>query len=378
MSFAHFTNDLYAAFLSPLLPLVVTKFGLSLALAGLTGTVFNTTAAFTQPFFGVAADRINRPLFTILGPLMTVVGMGLVGLAPSYPVMLAILFVTGVGTASFHPQTFALAGSASGPRRGAGLSVFVAGGELGYALGPLYVAAIVGTLGLQGTVAAALPGLIACLVLWRLASSWETVRHSPPGALSGELRQHGRHLALIWLISAIRSIITISFILFLPLLLRERGQSLVLGATAVFLFGGIGTVGGLTGGLLSDLIGRRAVLAISLILSAPLLWVFISRQSGWGFLALALGGMAMYLSAPINVAMAQEIMPRRSSLVSSLVTGMAWGMAGLSLTLIGAIADRVGLVQTLTGVLGLSVIGLVAVWLLPRQEPLVRVSPLVP
>ena len=121
MSFAHFTNDLYAAFLSPLLPLVVTKFGLSLALAGLTGTVFNTTAAFTQPFFGVAADRINRPLFTILGPLMTVVGMGLVGLAPSYPVMLAILFVTGVGTASFHPQTFALAGSASGPRRGAGL-----------------------------------------------------------------------------------------------------------------------------------------------------------------------------------------------------------------------------------------------------------------
>ena len=378
MSFAHFTNDLYAAFLSPLLPLVVTKFGLSLALAGLTGTVFNTTAAFTQPFFGVAADRINRPLFTILGPLMTVVGMGLVGLAPSYPVMLAILFVTGVGTASFHPQTFALAGSASGPRRGAGLSVFVAGGELGYALGPLYVAAIVGTLGLQGTVAAALPGLIACLVLWRLASSWETVRHSPPGALSGELRQHGRHLALIWLISAIRSIITISFILFLPLLLRERGQSLVLGATAVFLFGGIGTVGGLTGGLLSDLIGRRAVLAISLILSAPLLWVFISRQSGWGFLALALGGMAMYLSAPINVAMAQEIMPRRSSLVSSLVTGMAWGTAGLSLTLIGAIADRVGLVQTLTGVLGLSLVGLVAVWLLPRQEPLVRVSPLVP
>ena len=254
----------------------------------------------------------------------------------------------------------------------------MAGGELGYALGPLYVAAIVGTLGLQGTVAAALPGLFACLVLWRLASSWETVRHSPPGALSGELRQHGRHLALIWLISAIRSIITISFILFLPLLLRERGQSLVLGATAVFLFGGIGTVGGLTGGLLSDLIGRRAVLAISLILSAPLLWVFISRQSGWGFLALALGGMAMYLSAPINVAMAQEIMPRRSSLVSSLVTGMAWGMAGLSLTLIGAIADRVGLVQTLTGVLGLSLVGLVAVWLLPRQEPLVRVSPLVP
>jgi FSR family fosmidomycin resistance protein-like MFS transporter len=378
MSFAHFTNDLFAAFLSPMLPLVVTKFGLSLALAGLTGTVFNTTAAFTQPFFGVAADRLNRPLFTVLGPLMTVVGMGLVGLAPSYPVMLAILFVTGVGTASFHPQSFALAGSVSGERRGTGLSVFVAGGELGYALGPLYAAAIVGTLGLSGTAVAALPGLIACLLLWRLAGSWHTARQSPTDALGGELRQHGRHLVLIWLIAVIRSVITISYIIFLPLLLRERGQSLILGATAVFLYGGIGTIGGLAGGTLSDRIGRRAVLAISFVLSVPCLWIFTTTPGPWGFLALALGGIAMYLSAPINVAMAQEIMPRRSSLVSSLVTGMAWGMAGLSLPLIGAIADRFGLVGTLSAVPGLAVVGLVAVWLLPRQEPRVHLHPLVP
>jgi FSR family fosmidomycin resistance protein-like MFS transporter len=378
MSFAHFTNDLFAAFLSPMLPLVVTKFGLSLALAGLTGTVFNTTAAFTQPFFGVAADRLSRPVFTILGPLMTVVGMGLVGLAPSYPVMLAILFITGVGTASFHPQSFALAGSVSGERRGTGLSIFVAGGELGYALGPLYVAAIVGPLGLPGTAVAAVPGLMACLLLWRLAGSWHTVRHAPTEALGGELRQHGRHLMLIWVISVIRSVITISFIIFLPLLLRERGQPLIIGATAVFLFGGIGTIGGLTGGTLSDRIGRRAVLAMSFVLSAPLLWIFTAAESRWGFLALALGGIAIYLSAPINVAMAQEIMPRRSSLVSSLVTGMAWGMAGLSLTIIGAIADRVGLVQTLSGVLGLALVALIAVWLLPRHEPRVRVRPLVP
>ena len=88
--------------------------------------------------------------------------------------------------------------------------------------------------------------------------------------------------------------------------------------------------------------------------------------------------MSFYLSAPINVAMAQEMMPRRSSLVSSLVTGMAWGMAGLSLTLIGAIADRYGLVGTLTGVLGLALVALVAIWLLPRQVPRVHVSPLTP
>src|SRR4029077_8655282 len=126
----------------PMLPLVVAKFGLSLTLAGLTGTMFNASAALAQPLFGLAADRTTRPVFTILGPLLTIIGMGLVGLAPSYGLMLLILFVTGVGVASFHPQSFALAGALGGARRATALSVFVTGGELGYAVGPLYVAPI--------------------------------------------------------------------------------------------------------------------------------------------------------------------------------------------------------------------------------------------
>ncbi|MBI3998400.1 MAG: MFS transporter [Armatimonadetes bacterium] len=369
MAFAHFTNDLFAAFLSPLLPLVVSKFHLSLTLAGLMGTMFNTSAAFAQPLFGAAADRITRPAFTIVGPLLTVLGMGLVGLAPSYPAMLLILFLTGVGTASFHPQSFALAGAAGGDRRGTGLSIFVAGGELGYALGPLYAASIVGALGLPGTLVAAVPGLGACALLWWLARSWRAVPPASPNALGSDLRQHGRLLALIWLIVVIRSMIQLSFILFLPLLLRQRGESLILGATAVFLFGGVGALGGLAGGTLSDLIGRRAVMATSFLLSAPLLFLFTATTGGWGLLPLALGGIAFYLAAPVTVAMAQELLPRRVSLASSMVTGMAWGTAGVSLTLVGAIADRIGLAQTLMAILGLALIALALIAALPKPRP---------
>jgi len=367
MACAHFINDVYAAFLSPMLPLVVTKFGLSLTLAGLTGTMFNASAALAQPLFGLAADRTTRPLFTILGPLLTITGMGLVGLAPSYGLMLLILFITGVGVASFHPQSFALAGSLGGARRATALSVFVTGGELGYAVGPLYVAPIVGALGLRGTVVAALPGLAACAVLWRHVRTLRAVRLPAPDALRSDLREHGRVLAVIWLIAVIRSIISLSFILFLPLLMRERGQSLIMGATTVFLFGGIGAIGGFAGGMLSDRVGRRAILAISFILSPPLLYVFTQTTSAWGMAALALGGLALYLGAPVNVAMAQEILPRRASLASSMVTGMAWGIAGVSLTLVGAIADRIGLTGTLTASLGLAAPCLVCVALLPRR-----------
>lgn len=375
LSFAHFINDLYAAFLAPLLPLVVAKFGISLALAGLLGSAFNLSSAFSQPFFGMAADRVPRPVFTVLGALVTATMMGLLGLAPSYHAMLAVLLIAGLGTAAFHPQSFAAAGAVSGERRGAGLSLFIAGGELGYSLGPVYVAAIVGAVGLGGTAVAALPGVVACLLLWRLAGSWWSDLGTPVRArLSTEVRRHGRALALIWLIVVLRSVVTLGHILFIPLLLRDRGETLMMGGTAVFLFGGIGSIGGLIGGALSDRIGRRAVMAISLIATAPLLVLFGSIKGAWGLVPLALGGFTLFLAAPVSIVMAQEMFPSRASLASSMVTGMAWGTAGLSMTLIGAIADKVGLAQTLSASVGLFLIALVAIWALPAQTPRARAT----
>ncbi|MDR7518399.1 MAG: MFS transporter [Armatimonadota bacterium] len=368
MAFAHFTNDLYAAFLGPLLPLVVSKFSLTLALAGLLGTMFTVSAAFSQPFFGLVADRIARPVFTIAGPVLTVLMMGSLGLAPSYPVMLLMLLVAGVGTASFHPQSFALAGTVSADRRATGLSIFVAGGELGYAVGPLYAAAVVETLGLGGTAVAAVPGVAACLAIWWAARSWHVRALRPEAGWRSDVREHGRSLALIWLIVVLRSVIILSHILFLPLLLRERGQSLIVGGTAVFLFGGIGALGGLTGGVLADRIGRRAVMGLSLVASAPLLLLFGMSRSAWGLVPLALGGFALYLAAPVAIVMAQEMLPRRASLASSLVTGMAWGTAGVSLTLVGAVADRIGLPTTLMATVALAIPALAAIGVLPRPD----------
>ncbi len=372
MALAHFTNDLYAAFLSPLLPLVVVRFDLSLALAGLLGTSFNLAAAFSQPLFGVAADRISRPVFTVAGPLITVLMMGLLGVAPSYEAMLVVLLVAGIGTAAFHPQSFALAGAVSGDRRGTGVSVFVAGGELGYALGPLYVASVVTALGLRGTMVAVVPGLVACFIGWWHVRSWQVVQRRPDVGWRSDARRHGKVFVLLWFIVVLRSVIALAHILFLPLLLRQQGESLILGGAAVFLFGGIGSIGGLVGGALSDRIGRRAVMAISLIGAGPLLLLFGMVQGPWTLLPLALGGFVLYLGAPVNIVMAQEMLPRRASLASSLVTGMAWGVAGLSLTAIGAIADRIGLSATLMASVALVVPALVAVWALPaksRSEP---------
>lgn len=366
---AHFLNDFYVAFLAPLLPLVVTQFGISLTLAGLLATILNTSAAISQPLFGALADRMRRRVLVIAGPALTAAAMGLMGLAPSYGALIILLLVAGTGTASFHPQGASTAGEASGNRKGAGLSLFVAGGELGYALGPLIIAVIVSAWGLRTTWIVALPGLLACLLLSR---SIPPRREIPPRpretSLRADLAGALGPLAVLWFIVVLRSIIISAYQTFIPLLLNQRGGSIVAGGAAVFLFGGIGALGGVSGGTFSDRIGRRRMVAISLILGAPLLLAFMRTEGPWAYVFLAAGGTAIYLSAAVTIVMAQELLPHRASVASSIVMGLAWGTAGLSLTGVGALADAVGLDNALMLVLLLAVPALAAVAALPKPQ----------
>lgn len=369
-TFAHFLNDFYVSFLAPLLPLVVAKFDLSLALAGLLATVLTTSAAMSQPLFGAIADRMQRRTFVVLGPVLTVLAMGLMGLAPTYGLLIILLLIAGTGTASFHPQGASTAWEASGRRKGTGLSVFVSGGELGYSLGPLLIALAVAAWGLRATWMVAVPGVVACALLWRSIPPRRELPARPHGnTLRSDLLAAIGPLAMLWFIVVFRSVLISAYQTFLPLLLNERGGSIVAGGLAVFLFGGIGTIGGVSGGTLSDRFGRRKVLALSLVLGAPLLLAFVRTQGPWAYVFLACGGIALYLSAAITIVMAQELMPHRASVASSIVMGLAWGTAGLSLTGVGALADVFGLERTLIWVLGLAVVALVAVGFLPVTPP---------
>ena len=372
---AHFLNDFYVAFLAPLLPLVVSRFNLSLALAGLLATVLTSSAAMSQPLFGAIADRLRRRIFVVTGPAITVAAMGLMGLAPTYTALIVLLLLAGTGTSSFHPQGASTAGEASGRRKGAGLSLFVAGGELGYALGPLIIAIVVAARGLEATWIVALPGLAAAIVLWRWIPPRREVPIRPAAvSLRSDLTGALRPLLVLWFIVVLRSIVISAYQTFLPLLLSGRGSSIVAGGAAVFLFGGIGAIGGVSGGTLSDRIGRRRMMALSLILSTPLLFLFVHSHGPWAYVFLGAGGIAIYLSAAVTIVMAQELMPHRPSVASSIVMGLAWGTAGLSLTAIGALGDAIGLERTLTWVLLLSVLALAAVFALPAA-PRARPAP---
>lgn len=360
LSAAHLVNDSYAGFLAPLLPILVDKFGLSMAAAGFLSSTLAVSSSLAQPLYGYLADRLGRRYFVVLGPVLTAVFMSSLGIAHSYTFLVLVIFFGGVGTAFFHPQGAALAGAAGGQQRGFGMSLFSAGGNAGYALGPLFILPIVSMWGLQNSYVAMLPGVLMSFLLYRYIVY---ARLSLPGrddrVKARPLSLQFKPLLLLWLIVFLRAFVVTAFASFIPLLLRERGSSLIMGGASVTVFLLCGAAGGLLGGYLSDRVGRRKVILFSFSLATPFLLGFLHTSDFLSTISLAFAGGAVLCSVPVVLVMAQEVMPERASTVSGFMMGLGWGLGGLGVALVGMLADAIGLISALAIVAFFPFVGIV-------------------
>ncbi len=331
LSMGHMLADLYSGALGALQPLLVTKFNLTLASAGMLGGVLVWSSSVMQPLYGYLSDRFRTRLLAALGPGVSGILISCLGIAPSYPWLLAMAAIGGAGIAAFHPQATAQATLGIERNRGRAMAVFISAGTLGYALGPTYFSFVAQRLGLPGTWWAAIPGvLVTVLLLAMLPPPPAAHKTERPGFDWPALRSSAKPLTILYLLVFIRSIVQITFAQFIPLYLwRERGFGL--GAASYTLTGylAFGAIGGFIGGHLADRFGGKRVIAISMIGSVPLLALFF-LASGWLSIAgLWAGGLILLFTIPVNVVMAQELVPSQAGTISALMMGFAWGMAGI-------------------------------------------------
>jgi len=365
LSLTHFTIDSYSSFFSPLLPLLVVKLDMNLTRVGTLVALASVASSFAQPLFGWFSDRVHRPWFVAFGPLIAAVFLSCIGLAPSYPALVALLMAGGIGVASFHPQAAVIAGELS-PRRAMAMSFFVTGGTLGFALGPLLAVTTVSMFGLSRTWIAMIPGLLMSVLL---AAWFMRVRPRPRAAHQrarlAELRPYAWPLTLLYLATVSRSAVSYGFMTFLSLYLTQHGFSVASAGTMVTLYLTAGAVGGFFGGWLADRIGGQKVQKWSFIAAAPLYVGFMLLPVTAGLLSLIAGSFVLQTSLPVNVVLGQELSPRHSSTISSLLMGAAWGVGALLIGPIGALGDHFGLHTALFVLIGMSAIGLVCVMALP-------------
>ncbi|HUL61603.1 MAG TPA: MFS transporter [Methanocella sp.] len=378
LSLGHMVNDSYSNVIPPLLPMLQAAFALNYAMSGFIMTVYTVTSSIIQPAFGYIADRHGRRWLIAFSVLWIAFFMSLVGavgylrLDPggAYLVILLLVGLAGFGSSAYHPQASSMVPRISGTHKGVGMSIFSAGGNLGYAIMPLLVVPVVQLWGLGGTVVLFVPGLATALLLQRYAPEAPQAKvQQGIGDLWADIKRVAKPLSVVTGIVCARAWLFFGLITFLPLYLTAPGRgetpaTASLHLTIILLFGAIGT---LLGGWASDRYGRKFVIAASLLLTGPLLFLALSAQGVVALALMALAGLALLASFSPAVLFAQGLFPRSQGTASGIILGFAIGIGGLGVSVTGAVADAYGIGPGTYSLILLPVVGFLLTLLLPGR-----------
>ncbi|MBI4184068.1 MAG: MFS transporter [Proteobacteria bacterium] len=136
----HFLSHFFLLCLPPLFPLIKDEFGVSYAALGLAVTLLNTFTGLGQVPVGFLVDRLGARRLLLGGMTILSLSIALIGFTSSYPALLALACLAGLGNAVFHPADYAiLSASVNEGRIGRAFGVHMLGGSVGFAAAPTVI-----------------------------------------------------------------------------------------------------------------------------------------------------------------------------------------------------------------------------------------------
>ena len=363
---AHFVHDVFTSFLAPLLPLLIPKFGLSLLQAG-SLSVFTQLPSLLNPLLGSLVDRGGfHRLLVVLGPGVSGTALCLIGVAPSYAALTVLLLTAGCSIAGLHVAGPVLVGQVTGTRVGLGMSLFMVGGELARTVGPLVAVQAVILLSLEGLWKVIPVALASSLVLWwRLGPVQAVGQVEQPSRLLVVWRDMRRVLIAVSGILLARSFMVGGLTVFLPAFIAGEGEGLFMASVSLSMFEAGGVVGVLTAGTVSDIIGRRHVLLGAVLLSTPLMLLFLGTSGPLRLAVLAALGFVALSTTPVMLALIIQNAGANCAAANGTYMMVSFALRALVVLVVGAMGDAIGLRATYVWCAGLAALGLPGVLLLP-------------
>ena len=365
-TFAHAVHDTYSAFMAPLLPALITKLALSMTQAGAL-ELARTIPAILQPLIGHLGDRVNLRYLIILAPAITGTMMSLLGIAPSYGVLFTLTMAAGLGAAFLHAVAPAMAGRFSGAKLGWGMGIWMVGGSLGFTIGPVIVVAALELVGLEGTPWLMIAGWIASVILYLRLRDTSTVYQAAQrrGSLRDGLHAFRPLMAPLVAISVVRALPTAALMTFLPTLLIQEGESMWFAGISLTVLTGAGWIGALSGGAMSDRLGRHVLLFLSMSSAAALILVFLAVDGWMRLPILLLVGTTGPAARAVFMAFVQESCPDNRALATGMYLAVTFITASAAAVVVGALGD----------LLGLRLAFIISAMILLLGSPLVRLLP---
>ncbi len=348
---SHMLHDIYSSFLAPLRPLLIEKFGITLALASVWDLIMRIPW-FLNPMIGIIAEKTAPRYFIIVTPAITAIAMSLLGVAPSFTVISILLFTMGISSAFFHVPAPTMIKRLSGERTGLGMSFYMFGGELARTAGPLIITASVSYWGLEGTWKLIPFGLMASFILFfklrhiKISDDYVAKASGKRSAFIA-FKKYIPFFSVLIGITLFRAIMKSGLTAFLPTFYySERGESLWFANSALAVFQLSGAVGTIVSGSISDKLGRRNILLIISILS-PIMMFFFINSDGWlSFVFLILMGFFVFAPGPVLIALVQDRSKEFPVFMNSIYMTLNFVSSASAVFFAGLMGDWLGLEKT--------------------------------
>lgn len=376
LSGGHLATDFASGSVPALLPFFTVKFDLSYTLTAVLMLAVLASSSLTQPLFGLWSDRRGALWLLPAGLALAGAGIGLAAIAPTYGILVVLVFLSGLGIAAFHPEGAKFAVFASGRKRASGMSLFNIGGNTGYALGPIVVTPLVLWLGLgPGGLLAAIPVVLCSFAvlsalpyLSRLRPERGRAGLAPPG------EDNVRAMVVLGGVIGLRSVAWFGLLTFVPLWVVSLGNSEADGNRLLSLMLLSGALGTLLLGPIADRVGLRRTLLVAQALLTPMILVFVLVGGLVGALSLMVVGICVVGTFGLTMVLSQMYLPRHVGMASGLSVGLAMGLGGLAAVALGGLADAVDLKTALVCSAFAPLFGVVLCFFLPAPRPAAPVA----
>jgi FSR family fosmidomycin resistance protein-like MFS transporter len=376
VSFCHVLNDMMQSLLPSIYPILKSSFHLNFTQIGFITLTFQITASLLQPVIGHYTDRKPMPYSLPIGMVFTLVGLLLLAIAPTFPLLLLAAALIGMGSAVFHPESSRVARMASGGKHGFAQSFFQVGGNTGSAIGPLLAVFIILPHGQIGSAWFSLAALLGILVLIRV-SRWYKARLAHLQSKPAKHAEESARLPRRQIITAIAVLLALIFSKYFYLaaltsyytfyLISKFHVSVQSSQLHLFAFLAAVAAGTLIGGPVGDRVGRKSVIWCSILGVLPFTLILPYANLFWtGILSVIIGFVIASAFSAILV-YAQDLVPGRVGMISGLFFGFAFGMGGIGAAVLGKLADMTSIIFVYKVCAYLPAIGLLT-GLLPNSQ----------
>ncbi len=347
ISFAHLLNDLIQAIIPSVYPILKQNYGLSFTQIGIITFSFQITASIFQPFVGNYTDKKPQPFSQVYGMIFSSLGILSLAYANTLPWIIVSAMLIGLGSAIFHPESARISNMASGGKRGLAQSIFQVGGNLGTALGPLLVAAIVVPNSQQYIIWFLVASTLGLMIISKIAFWYRDNLKLKLDKQRLFIEQHTLSdskvktaIAILLFVIFTKFFYSASLSTYYTFYVIEKfGLTIQQAQFHMFIYLFAYALGTILGGPLGDKFGRKYIIWFSVFGATPFALMLPFANLFYTDVLMIIIGIIISSAFPAIIVYAQELLPKKLGMVSGLFYGFAFGMGALGSALLGVLAD---------------------------------------